>query len=68
MHCVLLLHFETYVRICPACLTLATYCTQDGDCWNEALFHEAMTKAVHDATTPSSSPSCAAVAPLVAAA
>lgn len=40
----------------------------DGDCWNEALFHEAMTKAVHDATSPSSSPSCAAVAPLVAAA
>ena len=41
----------------------------DGDCWNEALFHEAMTKAVHDATSSSSSPaSCAAVAPLVAAA
>lgn len=40
----------------------------DCDCWNEALFHEAMTKAVHDATSPSSSPSCAAVAPLVAAA
>ncbi|CAD6231145.1 unnamed protein product [Miscanthus lutarioriparius] len=41
----------------------------DGDCWNEGLFHEAMTKAVHDATSSSSSPaSCAAVAPLVAAA
>lgn len=40
----------------------------DGDCWNEALFHEALTKAVHDATSPSSSPSCTAVAPLVAAA
>ncbi|KAG0538164.1 hypothetical protein BDA96_03G211900 [Sorghum bicolor] len=42
----------------------------DADCWNEALFHEAMTKAVHDATSSSSSSpaSCAAVAPLVAAA
>ncbi|OEL18151.1 hypothetical protein BAE44_0020830 [Dichanthelium oligosanthes] len=39
----------------------------DGDCWNEALFHEAMTKAVHDATSPSLS-SCAAPVPLVAAA
>ncbi|TVU34202.1 hypothetical protein EJB05_16033 [Eragrostis curvula] len=38
----------------------------DGDCWNEASFHEAMTKAVQDAT---SSPSpCASAAPLVAAA
>lgn len=41
---------------------------KDGDCWNEALFHEAMTKAVHDATSSPSSPSCAAVGPLVAAA
>ncbi|CAL4949115.1 unnamed protein product [Urochloa decumbens] len=40
----------------------------DGDCWNEALFHEAMTKAVHDATSSPSSSSCAARAPLVAAA
>ncbi|CAL4963042.1 unnamed protein product [Urochloa decumbens] len=40
----------------------------DGDCWNEALFHEAMTKAVHDATSSPSSSSCAAPAPLVAAA
>ncbi|XP_062213753.1 putative transcription factor bHLH041 [Phragmites australis] len=37
----------------------------DGDCWNEASFHEAMTKAVHDAT---SSLSSAAPAPLVVAA
>uniref|UniRef100_A0A0A9DYC8 DUF7049 domain-containing protein n=1 Tax=Arundo donax TaxID=35708 RepID=A0A0A9DYC8_ARUDO len=36
----------------------------DGECWNEASFHEAMTKAVHDAT--SSSSSCAT--PLVVAA
>ncbi|WVZ69981.1 hypothetical protein U9M48_018692 [Paspalum notatum var. saurae] len=40
----------------------------DGDCWDEALFHEAMTKAVHDATSSPSSASCAAPAPLVAAA
>ncbi|KAJ1284015.1 hypothetical protein BS78_03G171800 [Paspalum vaginatum] len=40
----------------------------DGDSWNEALFHEAMTKAVHDATSSPSSSSCAAPAPLVAAA
>lgn len=40
----------------------------DGDCWDEALFHEAMTKAVHDATSSSSSCAAAAVAPLVAAA
>ncbi|CAO2183592.1 unnamed protein product [Urochloa humidicola] len=41
----------------------------DGDCWNEALFHEAMTKAVHDATSSSpSSSSCAAPVTLVAAA
>ncbi|CAO2170400.1 unnamed protein product [Urochloa humidicola] len=41
----------------------------DGDCWNEALFHEAMTKAVHDAiSSPSSTSPCAAPAPLVAAA
>ncbi|KAL6615437.1 hypothetical protein ACP70R_037707 [Stipagrostis hirtigluma subsp. patula] len=26
----------------------------DGDCWNEASFHEAMTRAVHDATSSSS--------------
>ncbi|KAL6881973.1 hypothetical protein ACP4OV_011445 [Aristida adscensionis] len=37
----------------------------DGDCWNEASFHEAMTRAVHDATSSSSS-SCAL--PLVVAA
>ncbi|TKW15109.1 hypothetical protein SEVIR_5G209600v4 [Setaria viridis] len=40
----------------------------DGDCWNEALFHETMTKTVHDATSSPSSSSCAAPAPLVAAA
>jgi len=40
----------------------------DGDCWDEALFHEAMTKAVHEATSSPSSSSCAAPAPLVAAA
>ncbi|KAK3161091.1 hypothetical protein QOZ80_1BG0071720 [Eleusine coracana subsp. coracana] len=38
----------------------------DGDCWNEALFHEAMKKVVHDATFSPSS--CASTAPLVAAA
>ncbi|GJM94103.1 hypothetical protein PR202_ga10719 [Eleusine coracana subsp. coracana] len=38
----------------------------DGDCWNEASFHEVMKKVVHDATFSPSS--CASTAPLVATA